>query len=128
MSETCFDQDAAQRETEERLETEAVNMIIERLLDLKPSLYWHYTREVCPPLPLNDASRSLNEQRLLVYGRHFLGRALFSASGGFVATCTSREPVNYLAVLNTSLQERAGEPCEFRTRSKPCESRNYFES
>lgn len=36
-----------QRETEERLETEAVNMIIERLLDLKPSLYWHYTREVC---------------------------------------------------------------------------------
>lgn len=47
VSETCFDQDAVQRETEERLETEAVNMIIERLLDLKPSLYWHYTREVC---------------------------------------------------------------------------------
>ncbi|CAM9343001.1 unnamed protein product, partial [Hapterophycus canaliculatus] len=42
---TCFDQDTVQRETEERLETEAVNMIIERLLDLKPSLYWHYTRE-----------------------------------------------------------------------------------
>ncbi len=48
MSETCFDQDTVQRETEERLETEAVNMIIERLLDLKPSLYWHYTREVWP--------------------------------------------------------------------------------
>ncbi|CAB1105840.1 unnamed protein product [Ectocarpus sp. CCAP 1310/34] len=45
VSETCFDQDTMQRETEERLETEAVNMIIERLLDLKPSLYWHYTRE-----------------------------------------------------------------------------------
>eukprot|EP00752_Nemacystus_decipiens_P008777 g7832.t1 len=45
VSETCFDQDSMQKETEERLETEAVNMIIERLLDLKPSLYWHYTRE-----------------------------------------------------------------------------------
>ncbi|CAN0114314.1 unnamed protein product [Pylaiella littoralis] len=45
VSETCFDQDAMQKETEERLETEAVSMIIERLLDLKPSLYWHYTRQ-----------------------------------------------------------------------------------
>lgn len=46
VSDTCFDQDKVQRETEEKLETEAVNMIIERLLDNKPSLYWHYTREV----------------------------------------------------------------------------------
>ncbi|CAM9253745.1 unnamed protein product, partial [Laminaria digitata] len=45
VSDTCFDQDKVQRETEEKLETEAVNMIIERLLDNKPSLYWHYTRE-----------------------------------------------------------------------------------
>lgn len=35
-----------QRETEDKLETEAVKMIIERLVDCKPSLYWHYTREV----------------------------------------------------------------------------------
>lgn len=46
VSDTCFDQDKLQRETEEKLEAEAVNMIIERLLDNKPSLYWHYTREV----------------------------------------------------------------------------------
>eukprot|EP00904_Undaria_pinnatifida_P006940 jgi/Undpi1/3376/HiC_scaffold_15.g06749.m1 len=45
VSDTCFDQEKIQRETEEKLETEAVNMIIERLLDNKPSLYWHYTRE-----------------------------------------------------------------------------------
>lgn len=58
VSETCFDQDTVQRETEERLETEAVNMIIERLLDLKPSLYWHYTREV----------RLLSTRRLVLRG------------------------------------------------------------
>lgn len=46
MTETRFDQDKAQRETEERLEKEALTMIIERLIDNKPSLYWHYTREV----------------------------------------------------------------------------------
>lgn len=46
VSESCFDQEKMQRETEEKLETEAINMIIERLIDNKPSLYWHYTREV----------------------------------------------------------------------------------
>lgn len=50
VSETCFDQKKLQKETEEKLETEAVNMIIERLLDHKPSLYWHYTREVLTTL------------------------------------------------------------------------------
>ncbi|KAG5179686.1 serine/threonine protein phosphatase [Tribonema minus] len=37
--------DGAQREAEQRLEDDAVNMIIERLLDHKPSLYWHFTRQ-----------------------------------------------------------------------------------
>lgn len=46
VTETCFDQDKLQRETEGKLEQEAISMIIERLLDNKPSLYWHYTREV----------------------------------------------------------------------------------
>lgn len=47
MSESCFEQNEQQiSQEEEKLEAEAVNMIIERLIDLKPSLYWHYTREV----------------------------------------------------------------------------------
>ncbi|CAM9129165.1 unnamed protein product [Discosporangium mesarthrocarpum] len=45
VTEMSFDQEKVQREVEERLEMEAVNMIIERLIDSKPSLYWHYTRE-----------------------------------------------------------------------------------
>jgi hypothetical protein len=38
--------DGAQKEAEQRLEDDAVAMIIERLLDAKPSLYWHFTRQV----------------------------------------------------------------------------------
>ncbi|CAM9294698.1 unnamed protein product, partial [Choristocarpus tenellus] len=45
VTEMSFDQEKEQKEVEERLETEAVNMIIEQLIDKKPSLYWHYTRE-----------------------------------------------------------------------------------
>lgn len=46
IAETCFDPQRVQREADEKLETDAVNMIIERIIDSKPSLYWHYTREV----------------------------------------------------------------------------------
>ena len=60
MSKTSFDREKLQKENEEKLETEAVNMIIERIIDNKPSLYWHYTREV-----LNSAIKAMKAVQVI---------------------------------------------------------------
>ena len=57
VAETHWDKPGGQKEAEQRLEDDAVNMIIERLLDAKPSLYWHFTRQVFETVRLNLGRR-----------------------------------------------------------------------
>ena len=49
VADTHWDMPGGQKEAEQRLEDDTVAMILERLLDAKPSLFWHFTRQVLLP-------------------------------------------------------------------------------
>ncbi|CAM9314521.1 unnamed protein product, partial [Phaeothamnion confervicola] len=45
VADTHWDNPEASQAIEQKLEDDAVAMIVERVIDNKPSLYWHYTRQ-----------------------------------------------------------------------------------